>query len=987
MKITYKQSVLIKRTPEGKLKNLLRVSISEAEGDSVRVSLNGSMQEEQPLVSGCADFAFWPEEPAKKHQMIIQAEDCCGEAEEVAVLDPPKHYTLHFVHSSHHDPGYTDLMSHVFRSHYHWIDSILDAFDTPWGDEDTRLRISLEQFWSLEYYLEHAPADKVAKVKKLIREGRIELTALYGNLITEQLGHEECYRALYPAKKLADQCGIGIKSAMHNDVPGISQGLCRALCDCGITFLAADFPQYYDWGYENLVSFWEPEKIYGYQGPGAFTWEAADGKSLILWNSNALICEKWDEAWIEETLGNLGAYPYEVFRATLKAGNIDNSRYYAEYCTNALEWNRTYCYPHIVISTNERFASALVENGRALGITMPKVKGEMPGQDYPVGAMSMAQITSSARKTQNRLTTAEKLLALAAEDALLPDQKELLEEAWRDLLLSDDHLYGYQFSAGPAMKASFWEKGARAMRAEATVQDLTDKALASIADRIAPTGAPFRLVVFNPCSQSVTAPVETVLREADNCGTILCTDNHDPNHLKGYLLNNRRRVNPPEEVWRDSRFTLIDEATGQSVPYFIDDLAWDEPQYYAPEYNGLGSGTKRYGFFEHPGGMKRVLKFKAKEVPAFGYKSYALMPGEDVGSATCRQQVRSISNEWYRIEIDEKGICSLVDLRSGRELIDQAAGERPGDILVRTAREEKTEQMKVTGTEAFQNEIFSEVRIYATVDGAYEVCVKFTLWQGINRVDAAVHMLRSAKPLQTMYIAFPFVGDRFTYQGVLNELEPVKDFLPGAQSDVVTVKDYVKVHQSGILWSSADTAAVSLGKLWRGYISPAHSCIMECEHHTPLREEDYTGGRIYAILTANNFGTNFMCSQAFDGVYKFSFAVCEESEETACALWGEQIQNPLLTQFTDRSRGNLNVSDSLFDTGGLHCLSLNMSDVGEVITARVWNHSDEYEKCGLIYKGKKVSEATVCDGVEREMYQTDDITIEPKTVMTIKFRI
>ena len=117
MKITYKQSVLIKRTPDGKLKNLLRVSISEAEGDSVRVSLNGSMQEEQPLVSGCADFAFWPEEPAKKHQMIIQAEDCCGEAEEVAVLDPPKHYTLHFVHSSHHDPGYTDLMSHVFRSH------------------------------------------------------------------------------------------------------------------------------------------------------------------------------------------------------------------------------------------------------------------------------------------------------------------------------------------------------------------------------------------------------------------------------------------------------------------------------------------------------------------------------------------------------------------------------------------------------------------------------------------------------------------------------------------------------------------------------------------------------------------------------------------------------------------------------------------------------------------------------------------------------
>lgn len=129
------------------------------------------------------------------------------------------------------------------ESHYGWIDAVLDEMDKRQDyPEDAKLRITIEQFWSLDYYLKHAPQERVDKLIGYIKSGDIELTALYANLITEQLGHEECYRALYPAYKFAKECGVSLYSASHCDIPGASWGLCRALCDAGIHFLAVDFP-------------------------------------------------------------------------------------------------------------------------------------------------------------------------------------------------------------------------------------------------------------------------------------------------------------------------------------------------------------------------------------------------------------------------------------------------------------------------------------------------------------------------------------------------------------------------------------------------------------------------------------------------------------------------------------------------------------------------------------------------------------------------
>lgn len=395
------QTCLLRKAKNNNLENLLRITVENAECENAELYLNNKMIW-NGSISGSVSVDCWIEEPSHKENITLSVKVGENTVSEVFSVDAPKHFEVHLVHLSHADPGYTDLMSHVFELHSVWIDKILDEMDK--RDDypyDERLRITIEQFWLLENFLEHAPKDRIDKLINRVKKGDIEITALYGNLITEQLGHEECYRAMYPARRFGQLCGRMPITASHCDIPGVSWGLCRALCDADIKFLAADFPSYYDnWGSTALVPFWNSKKAFGYDGPGACMWKSPDGKKLLLWDSHSEIAESWDDKWIENLADRLvkNRYPYDVYRATVKAWNIDNSCYIPDYADGALKWNKKYAYPHIVVSTNEMFYRAFTENAEKMNIPIPEVKGDLPGQDYPTGAMSMAPITSSARK-------------------------------------------------------------------------------------------------------------------------------------------------------------------------------------------------------------------------------------------------------------------------------------------------------------------------------------------------------------------------------------------------------------------------------------------------------------------------------------------------------------------------------------------------------------------------------------------------------------
>ena len=122
MDISLKQTSLI-RQGEGGNENLLRITLSGAAGVS-RIYINGI-----PASSGTAageTAEIWIKEPEKESEIIVRAVSGNEAAERSFTLRRPRHWRFYIEQHSHHDPGYTDLMSHVFRRHYEWIDALLD---------------------------------------------------------------------------------------------------------------------------------------------------------------------------------------------------------------------------------------------------------------------------------------------------------------------------------------------------------------------------------------------------------------------------------------------------------------------------------------------------------------------------------------------------------------------------------------------------------------------------------------------------------------------------------------------------------------------------------------------------------------------------------------------------------------------------------------------------------------------------------------------
>ncbi|HBP37366.1 MAG TPA: hypothetical protein DD640_01235, partial [Clostridiales bacterium] len=546
-----------------------------------------------------------------------------GERRVPVTQQPVRRQCVHIIQSSHHDLGYTDLPSEVVRQHVKNLEYAVDCTGrTQDYPEEAKFRIVIEQFWSLAAFMQDAPPAKQARMIELLRQGQFEVNALFGNMITEICGSTGLLASLQPAFALAGQYGIPVRCAEHNDIPGFSWGLARALCDAGVVMLSVGFPQYHCWGGMQLPPYWLEEDLLGHPVPGGFWWESPDGKRLLLWtdhgygytSSGSLPTLRSDlESFLDQ------GYPYTQIRYPVKGASMDNAPYIFAYADTVKQWNQEWENPRLILSTNSRFYQAILPELQEL----PVHRGEVPGQDYPMGSLSLAHTTAQNTRSHDTLVQAEALLALARGLAGVPLDRCLLDQAGQAILCYDEHCFGFHFPCGPAATAAKAEQELFALRAAGWIHAAAEKAKAEIADRLPSAADGQTLVIFNASQTAATGPVDALLREYDNLGQDLhpATDGY----LKPAQVAGRWHVSP-QNVYLDGAFVLADEA-GLSIPFQIDEItSADEPEPYAGQRLGLGSGTRRYGFFENPAGIRKTLRFMAADVPALGWKAYTLKP-------------------------------------------------------------------------------------------------------------------------------------------------------------------------------------------------------------------------------------------------------------------------------------------------------------------------------------------------------------------------
>jgi len=805
--------------------------------------------------------------------------DGARQDERTVLWHPERHWEVYLVHYSHHDLGYTDLPENVLREHVEILDQALDYCEqtADWLPED-RFHYLAEQSWSVARFVESQPPHQVERLVHAIRRGQVEVTALFGNQTSELLGHEEIIRQLYPAYALKRCHGIDICSAEHNDIPGFCWAIASTLAGAGVKYFSPGVPLWYFRSTKEWVHpLWDEARVLNMEMPGAFWWEGIDGSRVLLWSD--LHGAEWLPAHYGQAMRELPGmlrtleergYPYDLVSYTVRGGHRDNAPVSMTCAQIAHEWNSRWAYPRLINANNQDF---LPEFERRYGHTLKTLRGDVPGTDYAVAATCTPRETALNRDTHDQLLAAEKWAAFASMLSAYDYPTSMLNEAYRDALYYDEHCWGMAHPGGPAQDACYSEKGGFAYRAAALAHDVLTKAANKLVDHIHYADPGHYAAVFNPLSWPRTELVRACPHPWAPAGM--------PMHLtppgdSGPVLTNggaigRSIVSPPLALL-EQPFELVDVHTGQVLPYQISRLT--DPQAACPwaaERVAMGKVEPRHAL---------DIAFAAEDLPATGYRAYHLAPCAHWPEypISAQASIEGMENDFFRLRIDPHSgdVIGLFDKTLGRELLDHAAPHRFAQLLSRSSErgEESAASLRVVGL-VDHGPLYSTIRLRGSLDGCPAVTQDLTLYHKIKRIDVAIRLLRDSTPNLELYCAFPFqvANPSFRYEATGAVIEPLRDQLPGTNTDYYAVQHWVEVsnEEAGLLWTALDAPMAEFGGLWPGYVSGAHHGVTPPGYGHPfLQSGEPKRGHIYSLLMYNNFRTNFVNVHTGEALFRYS---------------------------------------------------------------------------------------------------------------------
>lgn len=862
---------------------------------------------------------------------------------------PQKHWQVYLAHYSHHDLGYTDLPTNVLREYDGFYDEILRFCKETedWPDE-SKFRYVVEQFWSLQHFIENRPKKTVDKLIKYIREGRIEVTALFGNQITELCGHEELIRLMYPSFSLKRKYDVKICSAALNDIPGLSWGLATILPGAGVKCFAAGIPGcYFGEDKKKVHPFWDEKKILPLNVPGALRWEGPDDAQMLFWynihGKGELYLWSYPEALSEVTnalnLLEKQSYPFNFVLYTVRGGSRDNAPPSLRPSHIVKEWNDKWIYPKLRLATYSDFFEQLEKYKNVL----PVFRGELPNTDYTVGAISTARETGINRTTHEELLSAEKFATIAASITNYPYPKSSIREAYQDMLLYDEHTWGMADPIGPAQDAHWSEKSSFAYRAAGLSQDILSKSLNKIVDEIKLPDDGYHIVVFNSLSWERTDIVHTPLKVQSPCGSPMhleYSENEASSKLIAGSAVGRNIINLPMDVV-ERPFELIDIDTGEKMPYQIVKL--NSPQAPVPH------ASYRYALGEVDFAHLFEMVFLAKDVPSMGYKAYRLIPSREAVDFASNVEVRdaSIENRFFKVALDPKigAVMSIYDKEMEREIIDQDALHKLNQLIIRSAKTGKEEKSSIsTVCKGKTGPIYGSLIVSGKAFGCPQIAQEIILYDKIKRIDIANRILKDSTPFLEIYFAFPFKIENptFHFEGCNCVIEPLKDQFPGSNSDYYTMQHWASVSdgEMGVTLSSVEAPVIEFGGLWPGYVSEAHHAVTPPGFGHPfLKPGDLKRGYMYSYVMANNFRTNFQPVQVGERLFRYSITTHEgDWKEGKVYNFGWAFQNSLIPIcMNGKKERSLSASHSLcqIDQPNVLLLALKQAEDGNGLIVRL----------------------------------------------------
>jgi alpha-mannosidase len=861
-------------------------------------------------------------------------------------VTPAKKWTIAVVPHEHLDIGFTDYAAKIAELHSQSVDAAMDLIKkTP------DFRWTLDGSWVADQYLNARSTQAREQFLDHVRSGSIVIPPEVSNQHTGNASWEALARSLYDERRLERQFKLPrADAAQIVDVPSYTWGYASILHDAGIKYFIA------------ASNSWRaPVLLLGHWNEKSpFYWEGPDGDRVLMWYSRAylqahtLFGSPWHIESVRDALPVfLQAYTrpdYTANTAIIFGTQLENTPLAKEQSEIVAGVNREYAWPRFEFSTVH---SAMQKIEREWKGDIPVVRGDF-GPYWEDGYGSDAAHTTIHRENQHRIATAEVIgTVVSSLDPRVHPDKEMLEDAWHNELLYDEHTWTY---VGATTQPEHHQsedqialKGARAARARDDINESIQRGWAQLEALVKPREN--SIAVFNSLNWPRSGLIETDLP----AGT-----------------------------------KIIDPVTGSDVPF---EILWQ------------GKGISLPGF--GPGNVR--VRFVAANVPAVGYKLYTVKPAAPADAAASSLITENvIENQFYRIVFDPPAgsIASIFDKQLGYELVDRHSPYKFGSYLYVTGGDDypknslyrfgaglKPPSLTIHQANAGsivtskKTPIGTAVQLTSSAPNTSTIQTEILLLDNEKKI-LITYRLHKDRVLtrESAYIAFPFEvsNPQFTYGSQSGWVNPAQDELAGGSREWYLPTTWASVSnpQFAATVVPLDAPLTTFGDIvradWPGEFQPKSSTM-------------------FSWLMNNYWGTNFLAWQGGDFVFRYAITSNAHLDPAAATRFGWNALTPLER---DDVSASLDVSPlpeqqaNLLEIGDpdVILLTWKAAEDGDGSILRVQESAGNSSNVNIRSKFLLFTKSWLCNVLEDNQSEltasgdTLSVPIKPFQVLTIRIR-
>ncbi len=799
--------------------------------------------------------------------------------ESVAELAPlSRKWQVNLVQHSHTDIGYTRPQHEILSEHIRFIDYALDYCDlTDDYPDDAKFRWTCEAAWAVNQYITTRPKEQVERLKKRIKEGRIEIMGMYFNF--DELPDEQSLAySLHPIKKFREE-GIKVESAMQNDVNGIGWCFSEFFPDLGIKYLTMGTH-----GHKALICFDQPT---------VFWWESPSGKKMLAYRAehynqgNFLQLEKGYFAEFEKrlfdyitTIENRGdAYPFDILSFQYSGYFTDNSPPSTIGSDMVKQWNEKYEYPKLRQALPCEFLK-IVETEYPDKIET--IRAAWPDW-WTDGFASGAREAAVTRLAHTDLIANQIGLSMAKiMGADIPESvNRQIDEANEALIFYGEHTFGYSESVRDPFAYETMEqrshKAAYAWESFRRSRPVGETALGLLQSYTVRDPEHSTIAVYNPLNWNYTGM------------TTIYADH--------------------EIIPLNKKVKLVDQ-NGEEAKLQI--------------YKSRSDAT--------------YWRVWVDDVPALGSKTFKVVINDEPASVPEKMASASpvIENQWYRVEFDmDKGtISNWIDKDLGKDLIDHSNEWKLGELIYETDdvrgsldqfrpgnfKRYVPEEVHFDGLT--KGDIWDTYRFVGTSPagmGENNFWVEFQVFKPVKQIKMVYRLKKKLNTdPESVYVSFPFElpDGKIHFDVPGGVIEAGVDQLKGSANDWNTVQNFASVRndKEQIVMVSNEVPLMQFGNINLGRFKAG--AVPETNN-------------IYSWVMSNYWVTNFNADQ--HGEVEWTYALTSSSDNSdgfaTQYAWTQRI--PLLARVipAGKDSGSKKIAGSVLDINPHHLLLVNMAPV------------------------------------------------------------